>query len=300
MADCSIRATAADGGIRAVGIVATHTVEEARQRHRLSAVATAALGRAAMAALLLASNMKHPQGRVSLRLSGNGPLGAVVADGGVDGTVRGYVANPDLELPPNANGKIDVRRAIGVNGYLDVVKDIGFGTPYHSTVELVSGGVAEDVAQYLWTSEQIPSALLLGEAIERQGVAVAGGLLLQVLPKSIPDDSFLAEVEARIGRIASFAQWLREGATLADMLDKLLGDAGLQILPVELPVRFACRCSRQRVREALKMLGTTDLRVAIAEGKPLEANCHFCGEVYTLTPAELAELVAELEAVAQP
>ncbi|NET48161.1 MAG: redox-regulated molecular chaperone Hsp33, partial [Merismopedia sp. SIO2A8] len=158
MVDQLVRAAAADGGIRAVGVITTRLVEEARSRHGLSYVATAALGRAMTGALLLASSMKQRQARVNLRIQGNGPLGEVFVDAGVDGTVRGCVSNPSTELPLNTVGKLDVGKAVGHDGFLYVIRDIGYGYPYSSTVELVSGEIGDDITYYLAASEQTPSA----------------------------------------------------------------------------------------------------------------------------------------------
>ena len=184
MTDKLIRAIAADGGIKAVGVITTDLTEEARRRHKLSYVATAALGRSMASGLLLASNMKKEGSRVNIHVKGNGPLGAILADAGLDGTVRGYVQNPSVELPPNDRGKLDVGKAVGHEGYLHVVRDVGYGQPYSSTVELVSGEVGEDVASYLVTSEQTPSALLVGVFVGEMGVTAAGGILLQIMPKA--------------------------------------------------------------------------------------------------------------------
>ena len=170
MADQLVRATAAEGGIRAVGVITTRLTEEARGRHKLSYVATAALGRTMSAGLLLASNMKRAESRINIRVKGDGPLGGILADAGLDGTVRGYVDNPDVELPPNAKGKLDVGGAVGREGYLYVVRDMGYGYPYASTVELVSGEIGDDVTHYLVSSEQTPSALVLGVLWEQRAL----------------------------------------------------------------------------------------------------------------------------------
>ena len=177
MADQLIRATAADGGIRAVGVITTRLTEDARQRHHLSYVATAALGRTMAAGLLLSSSMKREGSRVNSRSRGNGPLGGLLVDAGLDGTVRGYVQNPQIELPPNDQGKLDVGGAVGKDGFVYVVRDIGYGYPYSSTVELVSGEIGDDISHYLVTSEQTPSALLLGVFVGKDGVTAAGGII---------------------------------------------------------------------------------------------------------------------------
>src|ERR687885_1331786 len=162
MADQLIRATAAEGGIRAVGVITTRITEEARRRHKLSCEATAALGRTMAAGLLLVSSMKREGSRVNIRVKGNGPLGGILVDAGLDGTVRGYVDNPAVELPLNERGKLDVGGVVGRDGYLYLVRDVGYGYPYSSTVELVSGEIGDDLSHYLATSEQTPSALVLG------------------------------------------------------------------------------------------------------------------------------------------
>lgn len=296
MSDRLIRATAADGGIRAVGVITTRLTEEARQRHKLSYVASAALGRAMTSGLLLASSMKREGSRVNIRIRGNGPLGGLLVDAGLDGTVRGYVDNPSVELPPNPNGKLDVGGAVGREGYLYVVRDVGYGYPYSSTVHLVSGEVGEDIANYLATSEQTPSALLVGVFVGAEGVTAAGGLLLQVMPKAARDEALVATLESRVAQLSGFTPLLQAGKTLPGIFQELLGDMGLEILPEVQMVHFNCHCSFHRVLGALKMLGVDELQDMIEKDDGAEATCDFCGEVYQASSHHLARLIEDLQA----
>ncbi|MDJ0594378.1 MAG: Hsp33 family molecular chaperone HslO [Pleurocapsa sp. MO_226.B13] len=296
MTDKLIRATAADGGIRAVSVITTNLTEEARQRHKLSYVATAALGRSMAGGLLLVSSMKKEGSRINIHVKGDGPLGAILADAGLDGTVRGYVQNPGVELPPNDKGKLDVGRAVGNNGYLHVVRDVGYGRPYSSTVNLVSGEVGEDIANYLVTSEQLPSALLVGVFVGEAGVTAAGGLLLQIMPKAASDRSLIELLESRVGGLSGFTPLLREGKTLRDIMEQLLGDLDLFVFPEYHEVKFDCGCSFNRVLGALKMLGEAELQDMIEKDEGAEAVCQFCGEVYQANEAQLTQLIADLKA----
>jgi molecular chaperone Hsp33 len=294
MADQLIRATAADGGIRAVAAITTKLTEEARQRHKLSYVATAALGRGMASGLLMASSMKRPGSRVNVRVKGNGPLGGLLVDAGLDGTVRGYVEHPNVELPPNSLGKLDVGGAIG-SGYLYVVRDVGYGYPYSSTVELVSGEIGDDVAHYLVTSEQTPSALMVGVFVGASGVTAAGGLLLQVLPKAARDEALVSTLESRVASLTGFTPLLQAGKTLPEILQDLLGDIGLEILSDIQMLRFHCGCSFERAMDALRMLGEEELQDMIIKDGGAEATCDFCGNVYHATGDNLQELLNDLE-----
>ncbi|MBD2384611.1 Hsp33 family molecular chaperone HslO [Cylindrospermum sp. FACHB-282] len=294
MADQLIRATAADGGIRAVGVITTRLTEEARGRHKLSYVATAALGRSMAAGLLMASSMKRVGSRVNVRVKGDGPLGGILVDAGLDGTVRGYVENPAVELPPNAKGKLDVGGAVG-RGYLYVVRDIGYGFPYSSTVELVSGEIGDDVAHYLLNSEQTPSALVLGVFVGAGGVTAAGGLLIQVLPKAARDEALVAKLESRVAGLAGFTPLLQAGKTLTEIFDDLLGDMGVKIFPESQILRFHCGCSFERVLGALKILGAAELQDMIVKDDGAEATCDFCGSVYQASSDHLAQLIVDLQ-----
>lgn len=296
MADQLIRATAAAGGIRAVGVITTRLTEEARRRHKLSYVATAALGRTMSSGLLLASNMKREGSRVNIRVRGKGPLGGILVDAGIDGTVRGYVDNPSIELPPNPRGKLDVGGAVGHDGYLYVVRDVGYGYPYSSTVELVSGEIGDDIAHYLVTSEQTPSALVVGVFVGAEGVTASGGILIQVLPKAATDEALVKTLESRVATLAGFTPLLQQGKTLPEMLEQLLGDMDLVIFPEVQMLRFHCGCSFDRVLGALKMLGVAELQDMIEKDHGAEATCHFCGEVYQASSEELARLIDDLQA----
>ena len=296
MADKLIRATAADSGIRAVGVITTNLTDEARQKHGLSYVATAALGRTMTAGLLLASSMKKEQSRVNIRIEGNGPLGSILVDAGLDGTVRGYVQNPYVELPPNAVGKLDVGGAVGKEGYLYVIRDVGYGFPYSSTVELISGEIGDDIANYLVNSEQTPSALLLGVFVGAEGVTAAGGLLLQVMPKAARDSSLVELLESRVAGLTGFTPLLRAGKSLTDIMEELLGDLDLSIFPETQMLRFYCPCSFNRVLGALKMLGEAELQDMIEKDEGAEATCQFCGEIYQATEKELNQLILDLQA----
>jgi molecular chaperone Hsp33 len=296
MADQLIRATAANNNIRAVGVITTRATEEARQKHKLSYVATAALGRAMSSGLLLASNMKKEGSRVNIRVKGNGPLGGLLVDAGLDGTVRGYVGNPAIELPPNPQGKLDVGGAVGKDGYLYVVRDVGYGYPYSSTVKLVSGEIGDDVTNYLYTSEQTASALLVGVFVDKTGVIASGGILLQVLPKAAHDENLVNILESRVSQLSGFTPLLRQGKTLPDIFHQLLGDLDLNIFPEVQMVRFNCRCSFNRVLGALKMLGVDELEDMILKDGGAEATCEFCGEIYQANVDHLSQLIQDLEA----
>ncbi len=295
MADQLIRATAADGGIRAVGAITTRLTDEARRRHKLSPEATAALGRSMTAGLLMASSMKRPGSRVNLRIRGDGPLGGLLVDAGLDGTVRGYVNNPDVELPPNPRGKLDVGGAVG-KGFLYVVRDIGFGYPYSSTVELVSGEIGEDVAHYLVTSEQTPSGLMVGVFVDSSGVTASGGLLVQVLPKAARDEALVETLESRMMALREFTPLLQAGKTLPEIFQDLLGDMGLFIFPETQMLRFHCGCSFERVLGALKLLGETELEDMIVKDNGAEVTCEFCGTVYQASIDDLASVISNLQA----
>jgi molecular chaperone Hsp33 len=306
MTDQLIRATASGGRIRAVGIISTELCREAGRRHKMSAITNATLGRAMAASLLLASNIKQPQARVNLRFAGNGPIGTVFADAGQDGTVRGYVTKPDLEISGNGGFNQNtvsldrnIAEVVGKNGFLDVMRDVGYDTPYTSTVELVSGNIGDDVAHFLFSSEQTPSALLLGEAFADGEVSVSGGLLLQVLPKAARDESILELLESRVSGLQSLPELLQSGKTLAEIMESLLGDLGLVILPDDRAVKFQCRCSFERMLNAVKILGEAEIADMIVTDGGAEATCHFCSEVYHADVADLQRLLTEIQAEKQ-
>ncbi len=294
MADQLIRATAADGGIRVVGAITTQLTEEARNRHQLSYVATAALGRTMAAGLLFASSMKKADSRVNIRVKGQGPLKGILVDAGLNGTVRGYVGNPSIELPPNDQGKLDVGGAVGKRGYLYVVRDNGFGYPYTSTVELVSGEIGDDLTHYLATSEQTPSALIVGVFVSAEGVGAAGGLLIQVLPKAATDESLVELLESRLQAVQGFTPMLQAGQSLPQMMESILGDLGLEIFPEVQMLRYHCGCNFDRMTTALKMLGQPELEDMLLKDQGAEVTCEFCNNVYQLNEQQLANLITEL------
>ena len=220
----------------------------------------------------------------------------MLADAGVDGTVRGYVQNPSVELPPNDKGKLDVGKAVGNDGYLYVVRDVGYGQPYSSTVKLVSGEIGEDIAHYLVNSEQLPSALLVGVFVGETGVTAAGGILLQIMPKAARDNSLIELLESRVSGLSGFTPLLREGKSLREIMEQLLGDLDLFVFPESHEVKFDCGCSFDRVLGALKMLGEAELQDMIEKDEGAEAICQFCGEVYQANEDQLTRLIAELKA----
>ncbi len=295
MGDRLIRATAADDGIRAVAVITTDLTIEAQRRHKMSDLTAIALGQTMTAALLLASGMKQPQARVSIRINSDGELGLIFADAGFDGTVRGYVNNPTLTLPSSVSIQPDIGRAIGENGFLQVIRDVGYGTPYSGTVELVSNEISENVTYYLVSSEQIPSALLSGVFVDANGVSVAGGLLLQIMPQARRDNNLMELLDNRVRSLNEFTSLLKQRKSLNQILEDLLGDLGLNIFPDVQPVQFNCRCNFERVLGALRMFGEAELRDMINEDKGAEATCQFCSEIYRADRQDLEKIILNLQ-----
>lgn len=288
MPDHLLHAVAAQGTLMAVAASTRGVVEEARRRHDTWPTATAALGRALTGVLLLGALLKEERQRVMLELAGDGPLGLVVAEATATGEVRGYVQNPHTDLPRTPQGKLAVGEAVG-KGTLWVVRDLGLREPYRSSVPLVSGEIAKDLAYYLARSEQTPSLVALGVSLESDGsVHNAGGLLLQALPGA--RDEELAGIEERARGMAAVTTQLDQGHGPEEMLHTLLGPLEFQVI-AERPVYFRCGCSRERLAGALQSLGEQALKEIITEDGQAELVCRFCGEKYRFDRAELSELL---------
>ncbi|HEY9724173.1 MAG TPA: Hsp33 family molecular chaperone HslO [Oscillatoriaceae cyanobacterium] len=288
MQDHLVRATAAGGRIRAVAIRTTGLVDEARRRHQTAPTATAALGKALTGGLLLASTLRK-SGRLNVRVVGNGPLGGIFVDAGTDGTVRGYVGNPALDLPPRENGHLDVGGAVGHSGTLSVTYDLGM-RPYTGTVALVSGELGEDFTSYLGNSEQIPSAVSLGIFVEHGEVKSAGGYLVQLMPNA--GDEIAERLEQTVMDVPFFTEMEMKRMPLRDILGQVLRGFNVEILGEDQPVRFACHCNDERVLGAIRMLGEAEIRDMIAVDGKAEVRCHFCNQLYLIQRDQLERLVS--------
>ena len=282
---------AKDAPIKAMAITGTALVERARQIHDAWPVATAALGRLLMAASMMGDMLKEEKGSVTLRVRGGGPLGTLTAVSDSEGNVRGYVQNPAVDVPRKAHAKLDVGAAVGSDGELTVIKDMGMKDPYIGQVELVSGEIAEDIAAYYVESEQIPTACALGVLIAPdQSVQVAGGYLIQLMPGA--DEAVISAVERGIAQVGAVTAALDRGDDALELLRQVLSDFELEILETA-PVEYRCYCSRERVSRALISMGRDELEKLIAEQHGAELTCQFCDRVYQFTEEELQSLLDE-------
>lgn len=290
MKDYVIRAIANNENIRAFAVNTTCLVERARLIHKASPVAIAALGRTLTAGSLMSVMLKGEKDTLTIQIKGNGPLGGVVAIADSKCNVRGYVYNPDVQLPLTENYKLDVGGAMG-KGYLNVIKDIGLKEPYTGQVPLVSGEIGEDLAYYFLKSEQINSAVGLGVLVERDySISIAGGFIIQVMP-DISEDT-VDKLENSINKINSVTNLFKEYNTPEEVLKHILKDFNITIVD-KVPTQYLCTCSKQRVEKALISIGKEELNALIEEQGEAELSCHFCDKIYNFDKKDLQRLYNE-------
>ena len=288
MNDYIIRATAANDQIRAFAAVTTEMVETAREHHNTSPVATAALGRLLTAGAMMGSMMKGEKDVLTLQIKAGGPLQGITVTADSQGNVKGYVGNPDVCIPANSKGKLDVAGAVGP-GFLTVIKDMGLKEPYSGQVMLQTCEIAEDLTYYFATSEQVPSAVGLGVLMNKNNtVRQAGGFIVQLMP--FAEEEVISRLEQNVQKINSVTNLLEEGHTSESLLEKVLEGFDVQINE-KMDTRFRCNCSKERVAKALISIGRKELNEMIQEGKPIEMNCHFCNTNYNFTVEELKEIL---------
>lgn len=288
MGDYIIRATAADGQIRAFAATTRDLVETARAAHNTSPVATAALGRLLTAGSMMGSMMKGPDDILTIKIQCDGPIQGLTVTSDSKANVKGYAFNPEVMLPPNAKGKLDVAGALGL-GVLSVIQDIGLKEPYIGQTILVTSEIAEDLTYYYATSEQTPSSVALGVLMNKDNtVKQAGGFIIQLLPGA--SEEIISSLEKKLGEMTSITALLDQGMTPEMILEYLLGEFGLEIMD-SMDTRFYCNCDKKRVEKALVSIGRKELSAMIEDGKPVELNCHFCNTNYTFEIDELKELL---------
>ena len=291
MQDYIVRATAAGQQIRVFAATTRNMVEKARSIHNTSPVATAALGRLLTGSAMMGVMMKGEQDILTVMMKGDGPINGVTVTADSKGNVKGYVGNPQIVIPPNYLGKLDVGGAIGY-GTLTVMKDLGLKEPYVSQVALTTSEVAEDLTYYFAFSEQVPSAVALGVLMEKNNtVRQAGGFIIQLMP--FASDEIVNELESKMATITSVTDLLEKGMSPEDIIQEVLGKYDVEILD-RIPTQFACNCSRERVEKVLLSLGRKELEDMIADGKDIELNCHFCNSSYQFQIEDVKKMLDQI------
>ena len=286
--DYIVRATAADHQLRIFTATTKNLVERARQIHNTSPVATAALGRLLTAGSMMGCMMKGEKDVLTLQIQCGGPIGGLTVTADSQAGVKGYVKHPEVVLPPNSKGKLDVSGALGP-GFLNVIRDIGMKEPYNGQTELISGEIAEDLTYYFAISEQVPSSVGLGVLMEKENhVRQAGGFIIQVMP--FAQEQVITALEEKLAGMDSVTKLLDQGMTPEDMIEYLAGDMGTEILDT-LPADYRCQCSRERVSGAVASIGREELNKMIEEGEPIEVNCQFCGSSYLFDTEDLRHML---------
>ena len=288
MKDYIVRATAAHGQIRAFAVTSRDTVEKARAAHNTSPVVTVALGRLLSAASMMGIMMKGDDDLLTIKIESNGPVEGLTVTADSKGRVKGYAFNPNVIIPNNSKGQLDVASALGL-GVMSVIKDIGLKEPYVGQTILVTSEIADDITYYFATSEQVPSSVGLGVLMNKDNtVEQAGGFIIQLMPDASED--IIDKLEKRIGEIKSVTEMLENGMTPENILEHILGDMDLDVLET-IPTEFYCNCSKDRVEKAIISIGKKDIQDMIDDGKEIEVNCHFCNTKYTFSVEELKDIL---------
>ena len=289
MRDEIVRAITGDGYVKAVAVTGRDIVERARTIHSLLPMGTAALGRALLGSSMMGDMLKEERGAVTLQIKGGGPLGTILAVSDFEGNVRGYVQNPQVDIIEKHQGKLDVGAAVGTDGTLTVIKDIGLKEPYVGSIGLFSGEIADDLAMYFVESEQIPTACALGVLVGTdQSVTSAGGYIIQLLPGA--SDEIIDKIEAGVRRLGPVSAALESGLDGEGLLKAVLSDFDVTILEKH-PVSYKCYCSRSRVSRALISMGREEMTSLIEEQGKAELTCQFCDKVYHFSRDELQALL---------
>jgi len=285
--DYIVRATAANAQIRAFACTTRNIAETAREIHGSSPVVTAALGRLLTAGCMMGVMMKGEKDLLTLRVQGNGLMQGMTVTADSQGTVKGYVIEPVVILPPNEKGKLDVAGAVG-RGYLSVIKDMGLKEPYVGQIEIQSGEIAEDLTYYFATSEQVPSSVGLGVLMERDNtVKQAGGFIVQLMP--FAEDAVIDRLEQNLAKVSSVTSLLDAGNSPEEMLEILLEGLEMEIVDT-MPAAYVCNCDKARVEKAIVSIGKKEIKEMIDDGEEIEVNCHFCGKHYVFTVEDLEKM----------
>ena len=289
MTDYIVRATAADGQIRAFAAYTKDVVEEARRRHNTSPTATVALGQLLTAGTMMGAMMKNDTDILTLQIRCDGPLGGLTVTADNQGNVKGYAVHPDVDVPVK-NGQINVADALDL-GVLNVIKDMGLKEPYVGQTILETSEIAKDLTYYYMNSEQVPSSVGLGVLMNKDNtVKCAGGFIIQLMP--FAEDATIDKLEENLKNVTSVTELLDHGCTPDGLLEALLGNLGIEVLDT-LPTQFHCNCSKERVEKAVASVGREDLQAMIDDGEDIEVKCDFCNSTYKYTVDELKEILKE-------
>ncbi len=292
MTDYLVRAIGYNGQVRAFAARTTETVGEAQRRHQTWPIVSAALGRSMTAAVMMGAMLKG-EDKLTVKIEGNGPIGPMIIDADAKGDVRGYVTNGQVHFDLNEQGKLDVRRAVGTEGMLTIVKDLGLRDMFSGQTPIVSGEIAEDFTYYFATSEQVPSSVGLGVLVNPDNtILAAGGFILQLMPGC--EDETIDAIEAHLATIEPVSKMIEKGFTPEQILEAVLGEGNVQILDT-MPVQFKCQCSKDRFGAAIIGLGVEEIQEMIEQDGAAEAQCHFCLETYDFSKEELEGFINEIQ-----